>query len=122
MARPRKYDTPLKVREAHSVAKEKYESGSVTALAKGKLNEAEGKVDNITVIFRATPVTKGNLQFGSRLIFDKKGDLFVSLGALADFSTPYLCSTSSQESNFAERLLLVLLVSLLLLVLDLALG
>jgi len=59
---------------------EKYESGSVTAVAKGKLNEAEGKVDNITVIFRATPATKGNLQFGSRLVFDKNGDLFVSLG------------------------------------------
>jgi glucose/arabinose dehydrogenase len=59
---------------------EKYESGSVTAVAKGKLNEAEGKVDNITVIFRATPVTKGNLQFGSRLVFDRNGDLFVSLG------------------------------------------
>ena len=59
---------------------EKYESGSVAAVAKGKLNEAEGKVDNVTVIFRATPATKGNLQFGSRLVFDKKGDLFVSLG------------------------------------------
>ena len=59
---------------------EKYESGNVTAVAKGKLNEAEGKVDNVTVIFRATPATKGTLQYGSRLIFDKKGDLFVSLG------------------------------------------
>ena len=59
---------------------EKYESGSVTAVARGKLNEVEGKVDNVTVIFRATPATKGSLQFGSRLIFDKKGDLFVSLG------------------------------------------
>src|SRR5579859_5850047 len=59
---------------------EKYESGSVTAVAKGKLNEAEGKVDNISVIFRATPATRGNLQFGSRLVFDKHGDLFVSLG------------------------------------------
>src|ERR1700754_2564656 len=59
---------------------EKYESGNVTAVAKGKLNEAEGKVDNVTVIFRATPATRGTLQFGSRLIFDKSGDLFVSLG------------------------------------------
>lgn len=59
---------------------EKYGSGSVTAVAKGRLNEAEGKVDNAIVIFRATPETKGNLQFGSRLVFDKNGDLFVSLG------------------------------------------
>ena len=59
---------------------EKADGGTLTAVAKGKLDEAAGKVDNITVIFRATPATKGNLQFGSRLVFNKKGELFVSLG------------------------------------------
>lgn len=59
---------------------EKADGGTLTAVAKGKLDEAGGKVDNITVIFRATPATKGNLQFGSRLVFNKKGELFVSLG------------------------------------------
>jgi glucose/arabinose dehydrogenase len=59
---------------------EKAEGGSVTAVAKGKLDEAGGKVDNVSVIFRATPATKGNLQFGSRLVFDKNGDLIVSVG------------------------------------------
>ena len=59
---------------------EKQEGGAVTAVAKGKLDEAGGKVDDATVIFRATPVTKGNLQFGSRLVFEKNGDLIVSVG------------------------------------------
>lgn len=59
---------------------EKYEGGTVTAVAKGKLDETAGKVADITVIFRAIPATKGNLQFGSRLVFDKNGDLFVSVG------------------------------------------
>jgi glucose/arabinose dehydrogenase len=59
---------------------EKADGGTLTAVAKGKLDEAAGKVDNVTVIFRATPATRGNLQFGSRLVFDKKGNLFVSLG------------------------------------------
>lgn len=59
---------------------EKYESGLVTAVAKGKLNEPAGKVEDVTVIFRATPATKSNLQYGSRLVFDKDGNLFVSLG------------------------------------------
>ncbi|HEY4108065.1 PQQ-dependent sugar dehydrogenase [Puia sp.] len=59
---------------------EKVAGGSATAVAKGKLDEAAGKVDNITVIFRQTPATKGNLQFGSRLVFERNGDLFVSLG------------------------------------------
>jgi glucose/arabinose dehydrogenase len=59
---------------------EKVEGGSATAIAKGKLDEAGGKVDNATVIFRQTPATKGNLQFGCRLVFAANGDLFASLG------------------------------------------
>jgi aldose sugar dehydrogenase len=59
---------------------EKYQQGSLTTVAKGKLNEAAGKIENISVIFRATPSTNGNLQYGSRLVFDKDGNLFVSTG------------------------------------------
>jgi glucose/arabinose dehydrogenase len=59
---------------------EKFQQGSVTAVAKGKLNEAEGKVENVQVIFRATPATRSTLQYGSRLVFDKEGNLFVSVG------------------------------------------
>jgi glucose/arabinose dehydrogenase len=59
---------------------EKYPPGSLTAVAKGKLNEAEGRVEDISVIFRATPAIKSSLQFGSRLAFDQDGNLFVSLG------------------------------------------
>jgi glucose/arabinose dehydrogenase len=59
---------------------EKYDKGNLTAVAKGKLNEAEGKVENVSVIFRATPATNSQLQYGSRLAFDKDGILFVSIG------------------------------------------
>ena len=59
---------------------EKYQQGSLTAVAKGRLNEAEGKVENVSVIFRATPATNSNIQYGSRLQFDKDGNLFVSVG------------------------------------------
>ena len=59
---------------------EKYQEGSLTTVAKGKLNEAAGKVENVSVIFRATPATNSGLQFGSRLVFDKNGNLFVSVG------------------------------------------
>src|SRR6266498_5219956 len=48
---------------------EKYQQGSLTAVAKGRLNEAAGKVENVSVIFRATPATNSNIQFGSRLVF-----------------------------------------------------
>jgi len=59
---------------------ENYPPGNLTAVAKGKLNEAAGKVENVSVIFRATPALKSNLHFGSRLVFDKDGNLFVSAG------------------------------------------
>jgi aldose sugar dehydrogenase len=59
---------------------EKYQQGTVTSVAKGRLNEAAGKVENVSVIFRATPATSSNIQYGSRLVFDKNGNLFVSIG------------------------------------------
>jgi glucose/arabinose dehydrogenase len=59
---------------------EEYHGDYVTTVAKAKLNEAGGKVENVTVIFRAIPSTNSTLQFGSRLLFDKEGNLFVSVG------------------------------------------
>jgi len=59
---------------------EEYDPGNLTAVAKGKLNEAAGTVESISVIFRATPALNSNLHFGSRLVFDKDGNLFVSAG------------------------------------------
>ena len=59
---------------------ERYQRGNITAVAKGTLNETSGKVENVSVIFRATPATGSNIQYGSRLVFDKNGYLFVSVG------------------------------------------
>ncbi len=59
---------------------EKNSPGNLTAVAKGKLNEAKGTIEAPSVIFRATPPLKSGLHFGSRLLFDKEGNLFVSDG------------------------------------------
>ena len=59
---------------------EKNEDGNLMAVAKGELNEAESKINNPIVIFRAIPAFKSNLHYGSRLVFDKDGNLFVSTG------------------------------------------
>lgn len=53
---------------------------NLMAVAKGKLNEAAAMVEDPAVIFRATPALNSTLHFGSRLIFDKDGHLFVSTG------------------------------------------
>lgn len=60
---------------------EPYKKGNLTAVAKGTLDEAAGKVNNPTVIFRATPeLNNSKLHYGSRLAFDKDGHLFVTTG------------------------------------------
>jgi len=59
---------------------EKNGVGNLMAVAKGELNEAESTVQNSVVIFRATPPLKSSMHYGSRLVFDKDGNLFVSTG------------------------------------------
>ena len=59
---------------------EQTDGGTLLAIAKGKLSADESKVENIQVIYRATPAYKGALQFGSRIVFDKNGNLFVTTG------------------------------------------
>lgn len=60
---------------------EPYKKGNLTAVGKGKLNIEAGTVENPTVIFRALPeLDNSNLHYGSRLVFDKDGNLFVSAG------------------------------------------
>jgi aldose sugar dehydrogenase len=59
---------------------EKYGKGNLTAVAKGQLNENDSVIKNPKVIFRATPELNSEYHFGSRLLFDKDGYLFVSSG------------------------------------------
>ena len=59
---------------------EETNDGTVTAVAKGKLSANESTMENPVVIYRASPRFKGYLHYGSRIVFDKEGNLFVSIG------------------------------------------
>jgi aldose sugar dehydrogenase len=59
---------------------ENHGDSNLTAVAKGQLSEADGSIKNPVVIFRVTPALKSELHYGSRLLFDKDGYLFVSAG------------------------------------------
>ena len=59
---------------------EKKGNGNLLAVAKGQLNETKSIIEYPVVIFRATPALNSNLHLGSRLVFDKDGNLFVSTG------------------------------------------
>ena len=66
---------------------EPFGKGNLTSVAKGKLSQDETKIENLQVIFRATPDYNGTLHYGSRLVFDKDGNLFVSTGERSDKQT-----------------------------------
>lgn len=66
---------------------EKTKDGNLTAVAKGKLSADDSKIENAVVIYRATPGHKSNLHYGSRILFDKQGNLIFSTGERSDKET-----------------------------------
>ncbi|MBC7886250.1 MAG: PQQ-dependent sugar dehydrogenase [Ferruginibacter sp.] len=60
---------------------------NLTAVAKGKLANDEKTIENATVIYEATPAFKGDKHFGSRLLFDKTGNLIFSTGERSEMET-----------------------------------
>ena len=54
------------------------ESGIGTEVARGKL--VGNRLENVAVIFRMAPKSKISRHFGSRLIFDREGYLYITLG------------------------------------------
>lgn len=66
---------------------EPYEGGNHTAVAKGKLSQDLKNISDVKVIFRATPTYDGDKHYGSRLVFGKDGNLFVSTGERSDKET-----------------------------------
>ncbi|CAG5069710.1 Aldose sugar dehydrogenase YliI [Dyadobacter sp. CECT 9623] len=54
------------------------DGGANTALMRAKLKGKE--LTDIQQLFKALPNVKGNVHFGGRIVFDKKGYVFLSLG------------------------------------------
>lgn len=77
------------------VFSEPVSSGNHTAVAKGKLSADEKSVENPVVIFRAVPTYDGDKHYGSRILFDKDGNLFVTTGERSDMTTRHLAQDQS---------------------------
>jgi glucose/arabinose dehydrogenase len=56
------------------------EGGKGTSVARGRLSPDGTRVDDAAVIFRQQPAVRSSMHFGSRLVFDRTGALFVTLG------------------------------------------
>ncbi|CAM5222514.1 Glucose/Sorbosone dehydrogenase domain-containing protein OS=Bosea thiooxidans OX=53254 GN=ARD30_07355 PE=4 SV=1 [Bosea thiooxidans] len=54
--------------------------GNGTSVGRGRLNEQGTALANVEVIFRQMPSIASNMHFGSRLVFDRTGALFVTVG------------------------------------------
>ncbi|MEO6683320.1 MAG: PQQ-dependent sugar dehydrogenase [Ginsengibacter sp.] len=61
--------------------------GTLTAVAKGKLASDERSIENATIIYQATPAYNGTLHYGSRILFDKTGNIIFSTGERSDMAT-----------------------------------
>ncbi|WP_441469793.1 PQQ-dependent sugar dehydrogenase [Bosea sp. RAF48] len=54
--------------------------GNGTSVGRGRLNEQSTALTNVEVVFRQMPSIESNMHFGSRLVFDRTGALFVTVG------------------------------------------
>ena len=69
--------------------------GTVTAVGKGRLANDEKSIENAIVIYRAIPAYNGTLHYGSRVVFDAQGNLFVSTGERSDLATRPLAQSTT---------------------------
>lgn len=56
------------------------EGGNSTAVARGQLNQEATALEEVEVIFSQQPKVQSTAHFGSRLVFDNDGHLFVTMG------------------------------------------
>jgi len=83
-------------RMVYWVFSENVSGGNLTAVAKGRLSNAETSIENPVVIYRAGPAANvGTLHYGGRILFDSTGNLLVSSGERSDLSTRPLAQSVS---------------------------
>ncbi|MEE1609729.1 PQQ-dependent sugar dehydrogenase [Microvirga sp. CF3016] len=63
-----------------SYAEDRGEGRAGTSVARGRLNVDGTALEAVQVVFRQEPTHTGNNHWGSRLVFDREGHLFVTLG------------------------------------------
>lgn len=51
-----------------------------TAVGRGRLSDDRSALEGFQVIFRQQPKLSTGIHFGSRLVFDRRGELFITLG------------------------------------------
>jgi glucose/arabinose dehydrogenase len=60
------------------------QGGNATSVARGVLSRDNRRLEQVKVIVRALPTYDGDKHYGSRLMFDQDGMLFITLGERSD--------------------------------------
>ena len=66
---------------------EREPDGNLTAVAKGRLADDEKTIQNVKVIYRATPASNSAAHYGGRILFDKTGNIIFSTGERSNLET-----------------------------------
>lgn len=69
-----------------SYAAQDAEGNANTEVARARFNPEAGRLEDVEVIFRALPKVEGRNHYGSKLLFDGNGHLFITLGERFDYS------------------------------------
>ncbi|MGE0211599.1 MAG: PQQ-dependent sugar dehydrogenase [Parvibaculaceae bacterium] len=80
------------------------EGGNSTAVARGKLSADEKSLEDVKVIFSQKPKLPSTKHFGSRLVFDGKGHLFITTG---ERSEPQFREQSQELSSHLGKVIRV---------------
>lgn len=82
-------------RMVYWVFSENVTGGTLTAVAKGRLSDNEGTIENPVVIYRANPASNSTNHYGGRILFDANGNLMVSTGDKSNTATRPLAQSVS---------------------------
>lgn len=63
------------------------QGGNGTAVARGRLSEDGTRLENVQIIFRAMPTYDNFMHYGSRIVFDREGRIYVTLGERSSVET-----------------------------------
>jgi glucose/arabinose dehydrogenase len=78
--------------------------GNITAVAKGRLSNDETTIESDEVIYRSNTPNSSDLHYGSRIVFDASGNLFVSIGERSVLQTRPLAQSVSSSLGKVIRI------------------
>ncbi|MGF1923456.1 MAG: PQQ-dependent sugar dehydrogenase [Bacteroidia bacterium] len=91
-------------RMVYWVFAESVQGGNITSVAKGRLSTNEASIENATVIYRSNTPSSGTNHYGGRILFDRNGNLIISIGERSDLATRPLAQSVASSLGKIIRL------------------